>query len=154
MTRTPYSCAPYGEDKWRNFYAGYLRYYLREGYIEPTSGIFAEALAAAKPVVVTAGTWMAGELGKSGSGVEFESNNIDDLSAQTLHLIRHYREFREKAGALAAASPRAAAALSEAFGVSFAVALAISVLALVPAALLPGRPAAPPPVRSLPAGAT
>ncbi len=33
MTRTPYSCAPYGADKWRNFYAGYLRYYLREGYI-------------------------------------------------------------------------------------------------------------------------
>jgi uncharacterized protein len=33
MTRTPYSCAPYGKDKWRNFHTGYLRYYLREGYI-------------------------------------------------------------------------------------------------------------------------
>jgi putative CocE/NonD family hydrolase len=33
MTRTPYSCAPYGEDKWRNYAPGYVRYYLREGYI-------------------------------------------------------------------------------------------------------------------------
>jgi uncharacterized protein len=33
MTRTPYSCAPYGEDKWRNFARSYLRYYFREGYI-------------------------------------------------------------------------------------------------------------------------
>jgi len=42
-----------------------------------------------------------------------------------------------QAGRLAAASPHAAAALAEAFGVSFAVALAITVLALVPTALLP-----------------
>jgi uncharacterized protein len=33
MTRTPYSCAPYGEDKWRNFARSYIRYYFREGYI-------------------------------------------------------------------------------------------------------------------------
>jgi EmrB/QacA subfamily drug resistance transporter len=46
-----------------------------------------------------------------------------------------------QAGLLAAASPRAAAALAEAFGVSFAVALAISVLALIPTALLPRREA-------------
>ena len=39
MTRTPYSCAPYGKDKWRNFYAGYLRYYLREGYIMVTQDV-------------------------------------------------------------------------------------------------------------------
>jgi EmrB/QacA subfamily drug resistance transporter len=49
-------------------------------------------------------------------------------------------------GLLAAASPHAADALAEAFGVSFAVALAITVLALVPAALLPrgDDPLAPP----------
>jgi EmrB/QacA subfamily drug resistance transporter len=46
-----------------------------------------------------------------------------------------------QAGALAAASPRAATALADAFGVSFTVALAISVLALVPAVLLPRKPA-------------
>jgi putative CocE/NonD family hydrolase len=39
MTRTPYSCAPYGADHWRNFYAGYLRYYLREGYIMVTQDV-------------------------------------------------------------------------------------------------------------------
>ena len=33
MTRTPYSCAPYGEDKWKNYTPSYVRYYLREGYI-------------------------------------------------------------------------------------------------------------------------
>ena len=33
MTRTPYSCAPYGENNWRNFARSYLRYYFREGYI-------------------------------------------------------------------------------------------------------------------------
>ncbi|MGH3229651.1 MAG: DHA2 family efflux MFS transporter permease subunit [Streptosporangiaceae bacterium] len=46
-----------------------------------------------------------------------------------------------QAGALAAASPHAAAALARAFGVSFAVALAVCVLALIPAALLPRREA-------------
>jgi putative CocE/NonD family hydrolase len=33
MTRTPYSCAPYGEDHWRGYWFSYFRYYLREGYI-------------------------------------------------------------------------------------------------------------------------
>jgi len=39
MTRTPYSCAPYGTEKWRNFTAGYLRYYMREGYILVTQDV-------------------------------------------------------------------------------------------------------------------
>jgi putative CocE/NonD family hydrolase len=39
MTRTPYSCAPYGADKWRNYFTGYLRYYLREGYIMVTQDV-------------------------------------------------------------------------------------------------------------------
>src|ERR1700712_3399838 len=33
MTRTPYSCAPYGQDAWRNNWTGYQRYYFRENYI-------------------------------------------------------------------------------------------------------------------------
>jgi putative CocE/NonD family hydrolase len=33
MTRSPYSCAPYGEADWRKFWNSYLKYYLREGYI-------------------------------------------------------------------------------------------------------------------------
>jgi len=39
LTRTPYSCAPYGSEKWKNFYTGYLRYYLREGYIVVTQDV-------------------------------------------------------------------------------------------------------------------
>jgi hypothetical protein len=39
MTRTPYSCAPYGTEKWRNYYSSYLRYYLREGYIMVTQDV-------------------------------------------------------------------------------------------------------------------
>jgi putative CocE/NonD family hydrolase len=39
LTRTPYSCAPYGKDRWRNFTAGYLRYYIREGYIMITQDV-------------------------------------------------------------------------------------------------------------------
>lgn len=33
MTRTPYSCAPYGEDKWRPFWKSYTRNYFKENYI-------------------------------------------------------------------------------------------------------------------------
>ncbi|MBK8505749.1 MAG: CocE/NonD family hydrolase [Saprospiraceae bacterium] len=33
MVRTPYSCAPYGEDKWRSFWNSIHRYYMHEGYI-------------------------------------------------------------------------------------------------------------------------
>jgi EmrB/QacA subfamily drug resistance transporter len=48
-----------------------------------------------------------------------------------------------QAGRLAAASPHAAAALAQAFGISFAVALAITALALIPTALLPRRTVLP-----------
>jgi uncharacterized protein len=33
MERTPYNCAPYGENKYRDFWSNYNRYYLQEGYI-------------------------------------------------------------------------------------------------------------------------
>ncbi|MDP4130764.1 MAG: CocE/NonD family hydrolase [Bacteroidota bacterium] len=33
MERTPYSCAPYGEDQYARLWQNYKRYYLREGYI-------------------------------------------------------------------------------------------------------------------------
>ncbi len=33
MERTPYNCAPYGPDAFRDFWNGFDRYYLREGYI-------------------------------------------------------------------------------------------------------------------------
>jgi uncharacterized protein len=31
--RTPYSCAPYGEDRWEAFWNNHLRYYMRENYV-------------------------------------------------------------------------------------------------------------------------
>ena len=33
MMRTPYSCGPYGADKWMNLWDFYVKYYLREGYV-------------------------------------------------------------------------------------------------------------------------
>ena len=33
MERTPYSCSPYGEGQYADLWAGYEKYYLREGYI-------------------------------------------------------------------------------------------------------------------------
>jgi uncharacterized protein len=33
MERTPYSCAPYGEDKWKDFWSSYQKVYFKEGYI-------------------------------------------------------------------------------------------------------------------------
>jgi uncharacterized protein len=33
MERTPYNCAPYGSDVYRDFWSGYKKYFLREGYI-------------------------------------------------------------------------------------------------------------------------
>ena len=33
ITRTPYSCQPYGEDKWTPYWATYLKEYFKEGYI-------------------------------------------------------------------------------------------------------------------------
>jgi hypothetical protein len=39
MERTPYSCAPYGEDKWKSYWDNYLKAYLREGYIMVTQDV-------------------------------------------------------------------------------------------------------------------
>ncbi|MGZ3421884.1 MAG: glycosyltransferase [Polyangiales bacterium] len=76
--------------------------YYREDYVQPTSGIFAEALAAEKPVVVTAETWMSRELAKSGSGVCFRSRDNADLIEKTDELLRSYPAHRARAAAGAA----------------------------------------------------
>ena len=39
LTRTPYSCAPYGEDVWKDYWNSYLKAYLREGYIMVTQDV-------------------------------------------------------------------------------------------------------------------
>ncbi|MBE7171352.1 MAG: CocE/NonD family hydrolase [Williamsia sp.] len=39
LTRTPYSCAPYGEKKFKTFWDTHLKYYMREGYIMVTQDV-------------------------------------------------------------------------------------------------------------------
>ncbi|RPE09403.1 CocE/NonD family hydrolase [Chitinophaga lutea] len=39
ITRTPYSCAPYGEDKWPAYHHWYVTQYFREGYIIVTQDV-------------------------------------------------------------------------------------------------------------------
>ena len=39
MERTPYSCGPYGEDNFKQYWYTYLKYYLMEGYIMVTQDV-------------------------------------------------------------------------------------------------------------------
>ncbi len=39
MTRTPYSCRPYGDDKYSNLWRSYKKEYLKEGYIMVTQDV-------------------------------------------------------------------------------------------------------------------
>jgi hypothetical protein len=39
LKRTPYSCAPYGESKWEDYWNSYLKMYLRESYIMVTQDV-------------------------------------------------------------------------------------------------------------------
>ena len=39
LTRTPYSCAPYGEDQWKTYWNGYEKNYFKEGYIMVTQDV-------------------------------------------------------------------------------------------------------------------
>ena len=39
LTRTPYSCAPYGENNWRRYWYSYQKEYFQEGYIMVTQDV-------------------------------------------------------------------------------------------------------------------
>jgi len=39
MTRTPYSCAPYGEAEWKPYWKSYVREYFKEGYVVVTQDV-------------------------------------------------------------------------------------------------------------------
>jgi len=60
--------------------------YAVEAYRERTSGIFVEAVAAGKPVVVPAGTWMAGELARHDLRELIVDWAAADLPAQLIRL--------------------------------------------------------------------
>lgn len=66
-------------------------------YASNTSGIFAEALAAAKPVIVTEGTWMSAQLDKYGSGVTFQDRNVDDLVRAILYVRDNFIYYEQRA---------------------------------------------------------
>jgi glycosyltransferase involved in cell wall biosynthesis len=71
--------------------------YDASGYREPTSGVFAEALAMGKPVVVTSGTWMAHELRRSGGGMEFADGDAADLAAKVVEVVKGYEGYARRA---------------------------------------------------------
>ena len=66
-------------------------------YREATSGVFAEALAMGKPVVVTSGTWMAHELRRSGGGTEFADGDAADLAAKVVEVGKGYEGYARRA---------------------------------------------------------
>lgn len=76
---------------------GVLLPYRREGYVEPTSGILAEALALGKPVVAPAATWMAEQLTEAGAGVVFDSGSIESFQRAVLDLLRGWPEYQDQA---------------------------------------------------------
>jgi glycosyltransferase involved in cell wall biosynthesis len=71
--------------------------YASDFYREATSGIFAEAVAHGKPVVVPDDTWMDRELAKGGGGVSFARRDAGDLAAKVLAVIRDYPEHAARA---------------------------------------------------------
>ena len=71
--------------------------YTLENYHSQTSGIFAEALAAGKPVVVPRGTWMARELKESGAGVTFLPGDRRSLYEACMEAVADWQPLTSKA---------------------------------------------------------
>lgn len=71
--------------------------YSSKAFVEGTSNIFAEALVAGKPVIVSSGTWMAREAEKSGSGLKFQTEEVADFASKVLEMTRHCAEYQSKA---------------------------------------------------------
>lgn len=86
--------------------------YEPQAYRARSSGIFVEALAVGRPVIVPAGTWMATQLstiqGGSQSGTEPAQdeigliyNDVTEVPELLSHMIAHYATFRRHAEAFA-----------------------------------------------------
>ena len=71
--------------------------YTREYYHAQSSGIFADAIGAARTVVVSKGTWMSSELRALGCGLECQSDDYLDLARTTAEACRRLSVFSEKA---------------------------------------------------------
>jgi glycosyltransferase involved in cell wall biosynthesis len=66
-------------------------------YSSATSGLFVDALALGKPVLVPSGTWMADELPRTRGGLEFRAGDLDDLVLHLDELVKNLREFVDRA---------------------------------------------------------
>jgi glycosyltransferase involved in cell wall biosynthesis len=71
--------------------------YFQYKYYANTSGTFAEALAAGKPVIVTEGTWMSAQLEKYGAGVTFRDRDVDDLARAIIEARDNYSRLAQQA---------------------------------------------------------
>jgi glycosyltransferase involved in cell wall biosynthesis len=76
--------------------------YDREAYRSRSSGVFAEALAAGKPLIVPKGTWMAGELAGAADNIGATYSDAGDLFHQLVELVRHNQRYRAAANTFAA----------------------------------------------------
>lgn len=71
--------------------------YRGQDYHARTSGILAEAIHAAAPVVVPKATWLSDQLANNGAGLTFLSGNPEDLCQALDELIAQYEKFSERA---------------------------------------------------------
>lgn len=71
--------------------------YRKEDYRLKPSGILVEALAAGKPVVVTAGTWLAEQVIKSKTGVIFEDGSVSGLIQAIREIVSSLDQYRQRA---------------------------------------------------------
>ena len=71
--------------------------YRKQAFYAKTSGIFTEALAAAKPVVVTNGTWMSAQLEHYNSGVTFEDGDPVNLANSIRYICTNFEQEKAKA---------------------------------------------------------
>lgn len=71
--------------------------YWQSEYVSRISSVFAEALAAAKPVIATADTWMSEQLEHYGAGVIFRDKDPLDLKRAMLAMAAQYPTYAAKA---------------------------------------------------------
>lgn len=72
--------------------------YRQQYYRSRTSGILAEAIAAGKPVITTADTWMADQVRQYGVGITFKDGDIPDLIRAIETAAAGFTAFRKQAG--------------------------------------------------------
>jgi glycosyltransferase involved in cell wall biosynthesis len=62
--------------------------YTTDNYHSQTSGVFAEAMASGKIVVVPKGTWLSAQLHRFGGGEAFNPLDCEDFAAKVLRIVR------------------------------------------------------------------